>query len=461
MREQAFVRAPRARRWIVLLSLLAVCGAAAWAAFRFPSFAVPLLLASFAPVLAVGTLTSRTLPGALRRERTASQLQAIYTVIKKAGGSLVLQDVLDSITRTTTEVTGVLGCSIKLMDPDGRSMSVRSLAGLHRQASELRAEAAESISTRSLIEGRPVLVQGAATRDFPELDSETESLICVPLRYEGKVMGALCIYGEKEKRLSPEMLSFLSRLGDLAVLSIVKATLYDSLERLDQAKSWFLRKAAHEMVSPLGVIQSLATNLLEGYLGELAPRQRQEIERMHARAAGLADVVRDLLSLARGKVQGADEARQNVDLCSLLSQSVAFFNAATREKDIALVVSTPCAPSPVHGTAEAVRSVIDNLLSNAIKYSPTGRSVHVSLVRLEAGMELMVKDRGIGIPKAERDRLSTEFFRASNARAYTESGTGLGLAVVKSELDNLGGSLDIQSEEGEGTTVRVFFPWSR
>ena len=89
-------------------------------------------------------------------------------------------------------------------------MSVRSIAGLHRQVAELSAEAAQSISTKSLMDGRPVLVEGAAQSDFPELDGESESLICVPLRHEMKVVGALCVYGEKGGKLSPEMLSFFS-----------------------------------------------------------------------------------------------------------------------------------------------------------------------------------------------------------------------------------------------------------
>jgi signal transduction histidine kinase len=72
-----------------------------------------------------------------------------------------------------------------------------------------------------------------------------------------------------------------------------------------------------------------------------------------------------------------------------------------------------------------------------------------------------VSDQGIGIPAAEKKRLGSEFFRASNARSFTESGTGLGLAVVASEVRAMGGSLDIQSEEGRGTTVRIVFSGSR
>ena len=85
----------------------------------------------------------------------------------------------------------------------------------------------------------------------------------------------------------------------------------------------------------------------------------------------------------------------------------------------------------------------------------------VSLRQVGSGAELVVSDQGIGIPAAEKERLGSEFFRASNARSFTESGTGLGLAVVTSEVRAMGGTLDIQSDEGRGTTVRVVFSGSR
>ncbi len=467
MREEAFLRAHPGRLWIALLPPLAGClvltVAAGLGARALP--VLPFALAVCVLAFGLGTLLARELPGRRRLEILAAQLEAVSIVIGKAGSSLELQEVLDAVTRSTIEVTGVRGCSIKLLDPGGNTMSVRSLAGLHREVSELRAETAESIATRSLMEGRPVLVEGAVLDDFPELDSGTESLICVPLRHQGRVIGALCVYGEIGKKLSPEMLTFLSRLGDLAVLSIVHASVFESLKKLDEAKSWFLRKAAHELVSPLGVIQSMAQNLLQGYLGDMTDRQKEEIERMRSRAAGLSEVVGDLLALARGRAQPPattpGTAAESVDLCVALADAVRFFQPAAREKAIDLAIAAPCESFAVAGSFEGVKSILGNLLSNAIKYSPPGGKVSVSLARGEGVAILTVSDQGIGIPEAEKGRLFSEFFRASNARSFTESGTGLGLAVVKSEVDAMGGSLVIQSEESKGTTVRVLLPGSR
>jgi signal transduction histidine kinase len=464
MKGEVLLRAHPARLWIALLPPLLGCAviiaADVLGALHLPSlpFWVAALLLSFG----LGVSVSRHLPGWRRLHARAQQLQAVSTVIGKAGGTLELQQVLDAVTLSTVEVTGVRGCSIKLLDPGAKTMSVRSLAGLERRQAELPAATAEDIATRSLMEGQPVLVDGALRRDFPEVDDATESLICVPLRGEGRVIGALCVYGEKGRRLSPDMLSFLSRLGDLAALSIANASVYESLKKLDEARLWFLRRAAHELVSPLSVLQSISMNLVQGYLGEVSDRQKEEIERIRARAAGLSEVVSDLLALARGMARpSAGEAKaESVDLCRTILEAVAFFQPAARERGIPLSIGAPCSRCPVPGSQEGVKSILSNLVSNAIKYSPPGRPVSIVLAPTSGGTNLVVTDHGIGIPAAERERLGNEFFRASNARAFTESGTGLGIAVVASEVKALGGSLDIQSEEGRGTTVKVFFPGS-
>jgi len=449
--------------WIALLPLTAATVAASTAAVLgvqgIPL--APVVLASFILAFLEGVLIAHVLPGQRALETRAMQVEAVCNLIRKAGASLDLQEVLDSITRLTVQAAGVRGCSIKLLDPSRGLMSVRSIAGMHRQVAELSAEVAESIATKSLLDGRPVLVEGAAESDFPELDGESESLICVPLRHESQVVGALCVYGEKGGKLSPEMLAFLSRLGDLAVLSIQNAAVYETLKKIDEAKSWFLRKAAHELASPLSVIQSVAQNFLAGYLGELDPGQLASMERIRARASGLSDVVADLLALARGKARTSAERGVKTDMAASLRETIDFYQPVARQKELALIAEVPPGEVDVPVSSEESHSVLTNLLSNAIKYSPAGREVRVSLRQRETGIELSVADEGIGIPEAERERLFSEFFRASNARSFTDSGTGLGLAIVKSVVESAGGSLEVESAEGQGTTVRVHFPRAR
>jgi signal transduction histidine kinase len=468
MSREVFSLTRSRKLWVFLLPLLVVSIgftlAAVFGRRVAPPFAAAAVCVTAALAAAEGMLVSRDCPKARALETSALQLQAVYQVITKAGRSLELQEVLDAITALTVEVTGVRGCSIKLRDtPDaeeygrGDMMRVRSLSGMRRDALELTVDAAENIYARSLLNGESVRVEGAQERDFPELDGEAESLVCVPLRHEGRVVGAMCVYSEKGTKLPPETLSFLSRLGDLVVLSIQNASVYEGLKRIDRAKTWFLLKASHELKSPLAGILSICQTILGGYLGEITAKQRELIERVRFRSMLLLETANDLLALARAKAQTKGEPHGTLDLRGVLEETVRFYQAAAGEKKVALEVSTPSDPLGAVASPEEIRSVMSNLISNAIKYSPSGSTVSVSLAQGARGAAFSVRDRGIGIPESEREGLFKEFFRATNARSMTEAGTGLGLAIVKSVVDGLGGSIEVQTAEGKGTTITVDF----
>jgi signal transduction histidine kinase len=111
------------------------------------------------------------------------------------------------------------------------------------------------------------------------------------------------------------------------------------------------------------------------------------------------------------------------------------------------------------GDEKLLDELFGNLISNAIKYTPSGGKVRVSLAgEKEHRARLEVSDTGIGIPEEDIPRLFTEFFRAENAKAQAEEGTGLGLVIVKEILDFLGGSISVKSKAGEGTTFTCLLP---
>ena len=102
----------------------------------------------------------------------------------------------------------------------------------------------------------------------------------------------------------------------------------------------------------------------------------------------------------------------------------------------------------------------ENLIGNAIKYSPNGEAVDIRLRALASGVEVAVRDRGIGIPDADRPKLFGRFARARNARAMGIGGTGFGLYLSKTILEMHGGSIDVDTREGQGSTFRAFVPAS-
>ncbi|MEE8591830.1 MAG: GAF domain-containing sensor histidine kinase [Spirochaetia bacterium] len=440
--------------WVSSLVYLAIV-------LRHTSASLPLTLATMICVggisLVQGLLIAFDLPRIKRTGRRARALEAIYEVIHKAGGSLDLQEVLDTVTGITVEVTGVRGCSIKLWDTDSGTMRVRSMAGIAREAADLSIDVAENIYHRSLMEGNAVLVEDALEEDFPEVDDETESLICVPLRREKHILGALCVYGQRGQSLSQEMISLFSILGDLVTLSIANASVYENLKRLDEAKTWFLLKASHELRSPLSTIQSIVRTLTQGFLGKLRAPQREMLERIEVRAQALSNSVSDLLVLAKSRAELSTSELEKINFCTLLGENVQFFQSLAEEKEITLEVQCPSNLNAaiVYGRREGLQTIVSNLLSNAVKYTPKGGKVCMKMSPEEDKVIFEVSDTGIGIPESEQDKLFSEFFRAENAKKLAEIGTGLGLSIVKSTVEQHGGTLEVQSREGEGSTFRV------
>jgi len=383
----------------------------------------------------------------------ARELQAFCEAIKKAASTLELQDVLDTSARVIVDVTGVAGCSISLLEARTGKMQVKSLVGVERGG-----EAVDAIDSRDLVEGRPIIIRDARLRAFPEVDDQAESLLCVPLRLEEKVLGAICIYGERGQRLPPEMISILSLLGDVVSLAIAHSFVYGDLKRLGETKTRFMFQTSHELRSPLNTIQSIASTILGGYAGPLDEKQRLLISRIVVRAKNLSDTVNDLLALAKGRSQLATLKPVRVPLERLVNEVAEFYEEQARGKQVRLEIQSTPGEAPVLGSEEGLRSILSNLISNAIRYTPSGGTVSLSLAEEHGHFILEVADSGIGIPKNEQDRLFSEFFRASNARTASETGTGLGLAIVKSNVEQHGGSIEVESEEGRGTTVRVRLP---
>ncbi len=385
----------------------------------------------------------------------ALQLHAFCKAIKQAAGTLQLQEILDSAARVIVEVTGVKGCSIKLLESRTGKLKARAIVGIDPSAIESTMKTVDSIYHAGMMAKGSVIVRDTLLREFPTVNEEAESLICVPLHLEERMLGAICVFGEPGQRLSSEMISLLASLGGVVSLAIAHAFVYEDLEKLVQLKTRFMSQASHELRSPLNTIQSIARTLLEGHLGGLGEKQREMLARIDTRAAMLSEIVGDLLILATGRAELATLKPVPVDLVQLLEEGVKFFETKAEEKSIELGRHFHLREAVVQGNLEGLRSVVTNLLSNAIKYTPAGGRVSLRLFDSQEQIVLEVSDTGIGIPGEEKERLFTEFFRAANAKTMAQIGTGLGLSIVKATVEQHGGTLEVESEEGKGSCFRI------
>jgi signal transduction histidine kinase len=233
-------------------------------------------------------------------------------------------------------------------------------------------------------------------------------------------------------------------------------------ERATQVRDRFLASAAHDLKNPLSAIKGYAQLLRRRTArGEAPPDGFEQalaaIEDMAVRAAQQLD---DLLDLARLQAQQALQLDVGpVDLVALARRAAAEFQLTTNEHQLRVETALP----ELVGVWDArrIERVIGNLLSNAIKYSPTGGEIVVEVARRGTAPQgwaiLAVRDQGIGIPPQDVPRIFEHYFRASNVHDRMP-GLGLGLAGARQIVEQHGGTIDLASTPGEGSTFTVTLP---
>jgi len=164
-----------------------------------------------------------------------------------------------------------------------------------------------------------------------------------------------------------------------------------------------------------------------------------------------------LLDLAREDAGAKQQPPQRLDLAALVRGVVETMRPLAEAKDLALPGQTGESVW-IHGDGSRLRQVFYNLIDNAIKYTPEGGVVEVRLSRQDGVAAVSVRDTGIGISPEHLPRVFDRFYRVDEARTRAEGGTGLGLSIVKSIVTAHGGTVELVSTPGQGTTCTVVLP---
>ena len=227
----------------------------------------------------------------------------------------------------------------------------------------------------------------------------------------------------------------------------------ERLEEVVTTKDRLYTNVSHEFRTPLTVILGVLERLLPR---EHAPERRAHLDTVRRNAQRLLRLVEQLMGLARlDAARTVSPSPQPAgERVSLLVESF-----RTLAEDRGIDLTSRCdAAAWVSCDADSLEKIMINLLSNAVKYTESGGRIAVGVERKPGGyVELSVADTGIGIPKAQQRNLFTRFYRATDA-AEIAPGSGLGLALVKELVSANRGEIDLVSEEGAGTTVRVRLP---
>lgn len=234
--------------------------------------------------------------------------------------------------------------------------------------------------------------------------------------------------------------------------------------QVESAKDRFLSVAAHQLRTPLSGMRWHMEMILGGDIGEVSPEVKETIGKIHENTVRMVGLINDLLNVALLDAGQSPESLESIGVSDVLSEIFEELKPLAEKSRVSLNLSLAGKSDTwrIRSFPRRLHEVFENLIHNAVKYSRPDSKVSVSLDAGEKGHGIIsVQDEGIGIPKTERDKIFGKFFRASNALRWKTEGSGLGLAVVKSFVEEMGGTVSFESEEGKGTTFIVDLPLAK
>ena len=224
--------------------------------------------------------------------------------------------------------------------------------------------------------------------------------------------------------------------------------------RIDRVRRDFIANLTHELRTPIAAIGLLAETLRgeeeQVVLDSLTQKIVKETDRVD-------QIIDDLLELSRVELDGSPR-REPVDVRLLLGSVEDQYRFKANSKNIQIEKSDTEAGLKLIGDAGQLNRALSNLVDNSIKYSDENSIIHLEAVRGQTYIDLVVRDQGIGIPKADLDRIFERFYRVDRARSRATGGTGLGLSIVRHVAVNHGGEILLRSREGEGSKFTIRLP---
>lgn len=333
----------------------------------------------------------------------------------------------DDQTVTEARLSAALGAipqGIVVFEPDGdvafcNRAAAAYLAGRHGDA----------LVEEAIVEASEAVARGA--RESPERSVE--------------------LFGPPRRTLTVRGVAVDAEDGTGALVVVDDVT---ERRRLESVRRDFVANISHELKTPVGALGLLAETLVTEDDPAVAHRLA---ERILAEAFRVGRTIDDLLELSRIEVDEVD-SRERVPVRTIVAEAVDRVRGAADQRSIEIEVDLVADRLAVVGDRRQLVSALFNLLENAVKYSDSGSSVRVRTSTDGRMVNLTIEDHGIGIPRRDLERVFERFYRVDRARSRETGGTGLGLAIVRHVATNHHGEVQVDSDEGHGSTFTLRLP---
>ncbi len=230
------------------------------------------------------------------------------------------------------------------------------------------------------------------------------------------------------------------------------------LQRATELKSRFLAYMSHEFRTPISALRSLARLLLDRVDGPLTPEQDKQVRFIESTAEEFADMVNDLLDLAKVEAGRVDISPAWFEMVDLFSALRGMFRPVLTNPDVSLVFEEPQQASRLYTDDKMLSQILRNFISNALKFTVRGEVRVSATVNGDETITFAVADSGIGIDAKFHAAIFQDFTQVDSPIQKRLRGTGLGLSLSRQLAELLGGTVGLRSELGSGSTFSVTIP---
>jgi signal transduction histidine kinase len=397
------------------------------------------------------------------------QLERLIEVGRTLSTTLELEALFNNLISTGAELTGCEAVSILELEDGGEQLSFLTLPWFHREALKpVRIPVQNSAAGWAVLNDQAVIIQDASQdpRHFKGADQTakftTRSLIAVPIKYCGEVLGVLeAVNKAGEAQFTEEDLAVLEILASQAAVAIQNTRLGDKLQKallemqeLDRMKGDFIAIASHELRTPLGLILGHASFLRDG----VPPEHQQQLDVIVRNAMRLKEIIDSIANMDNVERGVASVRRQVISIKSIAEEVRESFQEEANQKGVLLSVDTGGDELMVEGDGTKINIALGNLVKNAIAFTNSGNHVSITAGKIPGYVQVSVIDDGIGIPLKDLPHVFERFYQVESHLTRKHGGMGLGLSVSKVMVELHGGRIWVESVEGKGSNFTFLLP---
>jgi PAS domain S-box-containing protein len=396
------------------------------------------------------------------------QVRALHEINLASTSSLDLATLLDRLMEKVDLLLPYSAATIRLLNKESGRLDHVACRNIDGAAWKSRTSAARHQLGRAILETKTPLsvpnmkLQPRTTHRQMLSREGLVSFLGVPLIAKDEPLGILSIYTKTEYDFSKGEIEFLSTLASQASAAIYNAQLYEQakrqaveLEKASKVKSEFLGLMSHELRTPLNAILGYAAALRDKMFGDINPQQEEALGKVESQSYDLLAMITSVLEATRIESEALSVDRQDLDLVEFFDELRTSYQIPP--KSLELVWDYPGRMPIVKADRVKIKHILQNLINNAIKFTEKGRVV-ITARTTGRTLVLTVRDSGIGIAPENVAEIFGMFRQVDSSDTRPYGGVGLGLYLVKKFADLLGGSIDVASVPGRGSTFTVTLP---